>query len=54
MISIVTRRGGEIGVSGTCMDARSITDAELADGTHRSTMEELTDWTLDADQVLVF
>lgn len=54
MISIVTRRGGEIGVCGTCMDARGIADAELADGTHRSTMEELTDWTLNADQVLVF
>jgi uncharacterized protein involved in oxidation of intracellular sulfur len=54
MISIVTRRGGEIGVCGTCMDARGITAAELTDGAQRLTMEALTNWTLAADQVLIF
>ena len=33
------------------MDARGITAEELSDGTHRSTMEELVDWTLWADKV---
>ncbi len=50
----IVRHGGAIGVCGTCMDARGITEAELADGCHRSTMHELTDWTERADQVLVF
>lgn len=54
MFRPVTRRGGAIGVCGTCMDARGITDEELADGCHRSTMDELTEWTVHADQVLVF
>ncbi len=54
MLRLVTRRGGTVGVCGTCMDARGITDEELAAGTHRSTMDELTDWTLLSDQVLVF
>lgn len=54
MLRSVTRRDGEVGVCGTCMDARGITDVELAKGCHRSTMEELTDWTQAADQVLVF
>ncbi len=54
MLRLVTRRGGEIGVCGTCMDARGITDEELADGCHRSTMDELTDWTVQAERVLVF
>ena len=54
MLRSVSRRGGAIGVCGTCMDARGITDEELADGCHRSTMDELTDWTLHADRVLVF
>jgi uncharacterized protein involved in oxidation of intracellular sulfur len=36
------------------MDARGITDAELADGTHRSTLEQLTDWTQWAERSLVF
>jgi len=54
MLRLVARRGGTIGVCGTCMDARGITEEELAEGCHRSTMDELTDWTLDADRVLVF
>jgi uncharacterized protein involved in oxidation of intracellular sulfur len=53
MLRSVARRGGEIGVCGTCMDARGITDAELAEGCRRSTMDELTDWTQQAERVLV-
>ena len=54
MLWPVARRGGQIGVCGTCMDARGITEAELAQGCHRSSMDELTDWTLWADKVVVF
>jgi uncharacterized protein involved in oxidation of intracellular sulfur len=54
MLGSVARRGGEIGVCGTCMDARGISDVELADGCHRSTLDELTDWTQTAYRVLVF
>ena len=54
MFRSVTRRGGAVGVCGTCMDARGITDEELVDGCHRSTMDELTEWTLHTDRVLVF
>jgi uncharacterized protein involved in oxidation of intracellular sulfur len=54
MLRGVNRRGGEIGVCGSCMDARGISDAELADGTHRSTLEQLTDWTQWAERSLVF
>jgi uncharacterized protein involved in oxidation of intracellular sulfur len=54
MLRPVAARGGEIGVCGTCMDARGVTDAELAEGCRRSTMDELTDWTLWADRVVVF
>jgi uncharacterized protein involved in oxidation of intracellular sulfur len=53
MLRAVSRRG-EIGVCGSCMDARGLTDAELADGTHRSTLEQLTDWTQWAERSLVF
>jgi uncharacterized protein involved in oxidation of intracellular sulfur len=54
MLRGVGRRNGEIGVSGTCMDARGITNAELTEATHRSTLEELTDWVQWADRTLVF
>ena len=54
MLSAVTRRGGRVGVCGTCMDARGITEAELADGTHRCSLEEWTSWTIVADKTLSF
>ncbi len=48
------KHGAEIGVCGTCMDARGITEAELADGAKRSTLEQLADWTQWAEKTLVF
>jgi uncharacterized protein involved in oxidation of intracellular sulfur len=54
MLGSVVRRRGEVGVCGTCMDARGLFDADLAAGTRRSTLETLADWTLWADRVLVF
>jgi len=54
MLGSITRRGGSVGVCGTCMDARGIAESELIEGTHRSTMDELTAWTLEVDSRLVF
>lgn len=54
MLGAVTRRGASVGVCGTCMDARGVTDAELAEGTHRSSMDELTSWTVEADKAITF
>ncbi len=54
MLKMVKRRDGEVGVCGSCMDARGIDETELANGAHRSGMEELTDWTIWADKVIVF
>jgi uncharacterized protein involved in oxidation of intracellular sulfur len=54
MLHSVTKRGGEVGVCGTCMDARGIADGELTNATRRSSLEQLTDWTAWADKILVF
>lgn len=54
MLGMVTRRGGKVGVCGTCMDARGIADAELVQGTHRSTMVELAEWHQWADKAIAF
>jgi uncharacterized protein involved in oxidation of intracellular sulfur len=54
MLQVVARNRGEIGVCGSCMDARGLRDPDLLDGTRRSSLEELTDWTLWADRVLIF
>lgn len=45
---------GKVLLCGTCMDARGMTEADLADGARRSTMDELAGETLAADKVLVF
>ncbi len=53
MLGRVVRNRGDVAVCGTCMDARAITDPELAEGTRRSTLAELTAWTQWADKVIV-
>ena len=54
MLGRVVRNSGQVGVCGTCMDARGITESELMEGTHKSTLAELTTWTQWADKVIVF
>jgi uncharacterized protein involved in oxidation of intracellular sulfur len=54
MVEALGRRGAEVGLCGTCMDARGMADASVLSGAHRSTLEELADWTLWAERVLVF
>lgn len=52
MLKNAIRNGAVSGLCGTCMDARGITEAEILDGAKRSTLEELTDWTVWADKVI--
>jgi uncharacterized protein involved in oxidation of intracellular sulfur len=54
MLQVVSQHRGDIGVCGSCMEARGLEDTDLVPGSRRSTLEELTDWTLWADRVLVF
>lgn len=54
MLGAAARRGAEVGVCGTCLDARGIANTELCEGAHRSTLDELTDWTEWADKAVVF
>jgi uncharacterized protein involved in oxidation of intracellular sulfur len=43
-----------VGACGTCMDARGLTEADLVEGAHRSSMAELAEWTLWADKIVTF
>ncbi len=54
MLKSMLRHKTEVGVCGTCMDARGISDSELIEGTQRSTLEALTDWSARADKVQVW
>jgi uncharacterized protein involved in oxidation of intracellular sulfur len=40
--------------SAQAADTRGITEGELAEGSHRSTLDQLADWTQWADKTLVF
>jgi uncharacterized protein involved in oxidation of intracellular sulfur len=54
MLGMVIRAGGEVGVCGTCLDARGIAAEELVEGAPRGTMEILTRWTQWADKAVAF
>ena len=54
MLGMVLRAGAEVGVCGTCIDARGIAETDLVQSAHRSSMDELTAWTQWADKVVVF
>lgn len=54
MLQKVIHHRGEVGICGSCMDARGMQTSELAEGVHRGTLEELADWSEWADKVFVF
>ena len=54
MLASVARKGAPVLVCGTCMDARGLTQEDLLEGAHRSTMDALTQATVDADKVIAF
>ena len=54
MLGSVVGHDGAVGVCGTCMDARGIGAEDLIPGAHRSTLDELTQWSAWAEKVLVF
>lgn len=54
MLDRILRRGGLVGVCGTCMDARGMTVGDLAERIQRSSMDELVEWTEWGNKVLVF
>ncbi len=54
MLKGLTSRGVEIGACGSCLDARGLGDADLADGVCRSSMPALAEWVLHAERTVVF
>jgi uncharacterized protein involved in oxidation of intracellular sulfur len=54
MLRQVGERGARIGVCKTCLEARGILDQHMVPSAKRSTLDDLTEWTQEADKVLVF
>jgi uncharacterized protein involved in oxidation of intracellular sulfur len=54
MLRATAAKGAEVGCCGTCLDARGIVDDRLAEGARRSSLDELTQWTVWAEKVITF
>ena len=54
MLKALVAGNTPIGACGSCLDARGMSEVDLQEGVHRSSMEELTDWTVWSDKVIVF
>ena len=54
MLKGLAQKGTGVGACGTCIDARGMTDEPLVEGAGRSSMAELTAWTIWADKVITF
>jgi len=54
MLRSTVAKGAQVGCCGTCLDARGIVDAQITGGAHRSSLDELTEWTAWAEKVITF
>ena len=54
MLKSLATKNVALGACGSCMDARGLRPEDLIQGAHKSSMEELTEWTVWADKVIVF
>ncbi|MFE3260162.1 DsrE family protein [Nocardia sp. NPDC059091] len=52
MTTALIKNGGQIGHCPAYMDARGMTENQLVDDAHRSSMAELAEWTAWAGQVI--
>ena len=54
MLKSLVSKDVPIGACGSCMEARGLQPEELLPGIHKSSMDELTEWTVWADKIIVF
>lgn len=54
MLKPLAAKAVPVGCCGTCLDARGMTDDPLAAPARRSTLAELTEWTVWADKLVTF
>ena len=54
MIKSVIIQGGEVRICASCAEERGLKNSEFVDGSHLSTMEELTNWFIESDKIINF
>ena len=54
MLTVANRKGIDVAVCGSCMDARGMSEEELHESSHKSTMDELADWSIWAEKIITY
>ncbi len=54
MLMALVRKGVDVKVCGTCINARGLKEEELVDGVERGTMKILATWIKESDRVVSF
>lgn len=54
MLRSTAAAGAQVGCCGSCLDARGISEGQLAEGARRSSLDELAQWTAWAEKVITF
>jgi len=54
MIKVLAGLDVPVGACGSCLDARGLDETQLTTGVHRSSLDELTDWSQWADKIVTF
>ncbi len=54
MLKGVVMQKGKVLLCGSCMDARGLRAQDLTEGCRRSTLEELTELTINSDKTVIF
>ncbi len=54
MLTVAARHDVEVGLCGTCMSARGVSDEMIVDAARRSSLAEAADWVLWADKTVTF
>ena len=54
MLHSTVAKGAQVGCCGSCLDGRGMTDDRITEGARRSSLEELTEWTVWAEKVITF
>jgi len=54
MITSAGRHGAEIGLCGSCLDARGVKSEAIVPAARRSNLDEVSEWTLWANKIVTF
>ena len=53
-LKVILSKGAKVKICGSCAEARGLKNAQLIEGSEKSSMAELTKWVIDSDKVVTF